>query len=116
MDQFNLLDLDNDVLNIIGDYVKQDNNIRRFNELTKKEIFDYIDKKMRIKRKEAKKEFSHITTISRHYIRYLIWDCIAEYCYYSFNVINLDNHDKYVNFYNEYLTKKKLNLKEKKSD
>ena len=45
MDQFNLLDLDNDVLNIIGDYVKQDNNIRRFNELTKKEIFDYIDKK-----------------------------------------------------------------------
>ena len=25
MDQFNLLDLDNDVLNIIGDYVKKDN-------------------------------------------------------------------------------------------
>ena len=40
MDQFNLLDLDNDVLNIIGDYVKQDNNIREFNELIKKEIFD----------------------------------------------------------------------------
>ena len=32
MDQFNLLDLYNDVLNIIGDYVKQDNNIREFNE------------------------------------------------------------------------------------
>ncbi len=45
MDQFNLLDLDNDVLNIIGDYVKQDNNIREFNELIKKEIFDYVDKK-----------------------------------------------------------------------
>jgi hypothetical protein len=25
MDQFNLLDLNNDVLNIIGDYVKKDN-------------------------------------------------------------------------------------------
>ncbi len=25
MDQFNLLDLDNDVLNIIGDYIKKDN-------------------------------------------------------------------------------------------
>ncbi len=25
MDQFNLLDLDNDVLNIISDYVKKDN-------------------------------------------------------------------------------------------
>ena len=32
----NLLDLDNDVLNIIGDYVKQDNNIREFNELIKR--------------------------------------------------------------------------------
>ena len=38
MDQFNLLDLNNDVLNIIGDYVKQDNNIREFNELIKKDI------------------------------------------------------------------------------
>ena len=30
MDQFNLLDLDNDVLNIIGDYVKQDNIKREY--------------------------------------------------------------------------------------
>jgi hypothetical protein len=28
MDQFNLLDLDNDVLNIIADYVKRDNHDR----------------------------------------------------------------------------------------
>ncbi len=28
LDQFNLLDLDNDVLNIIGDYVKKDNKTR----------------------------------------------------------------------------------------
>ena len=28
MDQFNLLDLDDDVLNIIGDYVKKDNHDR----------------------------------------------------------------------------------------
>ena len=33
---------------------------------------------MIIERKEAKKEFGHITTISRHYIRYLIWDCLAK--------------------------------------
>ena len=39
MDQFNLLDLNNDVLNIIGDYVKQDNNIREFNELIKKKTY-----------------------------------------------------------------------------
>ena len=36
MDQFNLLDLNDDILNIIGDYVKQDNNIREFNELINK--------------------------------------------------------------------------------
>ena len=29
MDQFNLLDLDNDILNIIGDYVKKDNFKRK---------------------------------------------------------------------------------------
>jgi hypothetical protein len=34
MDQFSLLDLDNDVLNIIGDYVKKD-NLKR--ELRKEE-------------------------------------------------------------------------------
>ena len=54
MDQFNLLDFDNDVLDIIGDYVKKDNNIREFNELIKKEIFDYVDLKMKIIRKEAR--------------------------------------------------------------
>ncbi len=52
MDQLNLLDLNNDVLNIIGDYVKQDNNIREFNDLIKKEIFDYVDIKMNIKEKK----------------------------------------------------------------
>jgi hypothetical protein len=36
MENMNLLDLNNDVLNIIGDYVKQDNNIRELNELIKK--------------------------------------------------------------------------------
>ena len=32
----NLLDLNNDILNIIGDYVKADNDDREFNELIKK--------------------------------------------------------------------------------
>ena len=113
MENMNLLDLNNDILNIIGGYVKADNNIRQFNELTKKEIFDYVDKKMKIKRKEARDEFNHV---SRSYTRYLIWDCFAEFCYNDFGVKYLKDHDKYVKFYNEYLTLKKLNLKEKKSD
>ena len=116
MDQFNLLDLNNDVLNIIGDYVKQDNNIREFNELIKKDIFDYVDIKMKIKRKEARDEFNHV---SRSYIRYLIWECFAEFYYNYFGVKYFNAHDNYgkiKKIYNEYLTLKKLNLKEKKSD
>ena len=66
----NLLDLNNDILNIIGRYVKADNDEREFNELIKKDIFDYVDIKMKIKRKEARDEYNHV---SRSYTRYLIW-------------------------------------------
>ena len=46
MDQFNLLDFDNDVLNIIGDYVKEDNRSRE--EKFKQDMFNYIDTMMKI--------------------------------------------------------------------
>ena len=39
MDQFNLLDFDNDVLNIIGDYVKKDNHDR----MEKEEDFKIVN-------------------------------------------------------------------------
>jgi len=45
MENMNLLDLDNDVLNIIGDYVKKDNQIREFNELIKKKYLIMLIKK-----------------------------------------------------------------------
>ena len=38
MDKFNLLDLDNDVLDIIGDYVKKDNDERDFQKYLMEEI------------------------------------------------------------------------------
>jgi hypothetical protein len=41
MDQFNLLDLDNDVLNIIGDYVKKDNH-DRIQKICKKYVQLYV--------------------------------------------------------------------------
>ena len=53
MENMNLLDLDNDVLNIIGDYVKEDNRSKE--EKFKQDMFDYIDIKMKIERKEARK-------------------------------------------------------------
>ncbi len=37
MEQFNLLDLDNDVLNIIGGYVKKDNE-RRMEKICKRYV------------------------------------------------------------------------------
>ena len=114
MENMNLLDLNNDILNIIGDYVKQDNNIREFNELIKKDIFDYVDIKMKIKRKEARDEYNHV---SRSYTRYLIQVCFAEYFGEYFGIEYLNANDvKITKIYNEYLTLKKLNLKEKKSD
>jgi hypothetical protein len=61
MEKVNLLDLDNDVLNIIGDYVKAD-NIERMEKEEKQnktmQIFQFVDdemkkiKKMQEKRKE----------------------------------------------------------------
>ncbi len=44
MDQFNLLDLDNDVLNIIGDYVKKDNHDDIFDEKLKQDMLEYVEK------------------------------------------------------------------------
>ena len=38
MENMNLLDLDNDVLNIIGDYVKKDNIEEKLNEKLKQDI------------------------------------------------------------------------------
>jgi hypothetical protein len=68
---------------------------------------------MKIKRKEARDEYNHV---SRSYTRYLIWMCFAEFCYNYFGFEYLNDNDKYVKItkiYNEYLTLKKLNLKEK---
>ena len=111
MDQFNLLDLDNDVLDIIGGYVKADNNIREFNELIKKEIFDYVDKKMKTERKEARDGKYYI---SRSYKRELIWVYFVKFCRNHFDfeyILDNDNCVDITKIYNEYLTIKKLNLK-----
>ena len=55
MENMNLLDLDNDILNIIGDYVKKDNLEEKLNEKLKQDILEYVDIKMKIERKKARK-------------------------------------------------------------
>ncbi len=47
MDHFNLLDLDNDVLNIIGDYVKKDNHNRMHKNV--KNMLSYMKNQIQIK-------------------------------------------------------------------
>ena len=51
----NLLDLGDDILNIIGDYVKEDNIERISNEKLKQDILKYVDMKMKIEREKARK-------------------------------------------------------------
>ena len=55
MENMNLLDLDNDILNIIGDYVKKDNIEEKLNEKLKQDILEYVDTKMKIERKKTRK-------------------------------------------------------------
>ena len=52
----NLLDLGDDILNIIGDYVKKDNIERISNEKLKQDILEYVDTKMKIERKKQEKQ------------------------------------------------------------
>ena len=84
----NLLDLDNDILNIIGGYVKKDNEER------KKEIFNKADKLF----KKIKKEYPDNKPYYRRVIIHFFYVNGIE------NIIIID----------EYLTLKKLNLKNKK--
>ncbi len=51
MDQFNLLELDNDVLNIIGDYVKKDNH-DRIQKVCKKSVnlYEELDRNKELER------------------------------------------------------------------
>ena len=112
MDQFNILELDNDVLNIIGDYVKKDN----LDRLLKQDIIEYIDIKMKTERKKAREGKYYI---SRCDTRYTIWAYFVEFCrnHFGFDYI-LDNGKsvEITKIYNEYLRIRKLNLKENKSD
>ena len=106
MDQFNLLDFDNDVLNIIGDYVKKDNHIRmeqtkkekyyeRKDEESKKWIFKYVDEKV----KGLKRDFDIKDKPS-----------VIIFVYHFFGDCGIGRRENAM--IEEYLTLKKLNLKQ----
>ncbi len=103
MEQFDLLDLDNDVLNIIGDYVKAHNLDRISNENLKQDILEYVDMKMKIERKKARKTKKSI--LNKIDTRcFFIWTCFTEFSSIHFGNELLrddDNFDKIYNFFSE---------------
>ena len=59
----NLLYLNTDILNVIGEYVKKDNIARMKKEKFKHDLFEYLDKRMKEDRKYCRK---NNTYMSRH--------------------------------------------------
>ena len=104
MENMNLLDLDNDILNIIGDYVKKDNIEEKLNEKLKQDILEYVDTKMKIERKKARKTKKSI--LNKIDTRcFFIWTCFTEFCSNHFGNEFLrddDNFDKIYKIFSEY--------------
>ena len=86
----NLLDLNNDILNIIGDYVTKDNIERE----EKERAFEFVDNELKCLRKDKSMKYP-----SRPNLR--------KFIYFTFSLIQIKNDE----IINEYLTLKKLNLK-----
>ncbi len=86
----NLLDLNNDILNIIGDYIKKDNIERD----EKERAFKFVDNELKYLKKDKSMKYP-----SRPNLR--------KFIYFTFSLIEVKNEE----IINEYLTLKKLNLK-----
>ena len=111
MEKINLLDLDNDVLNIIGDYVKADNfeRIKEEKKQDKKmEIFKFVDENIKQLRIDAKKEKIKISKFDFNFAVLLIFDkhFVKNY---GENWKNDDKiHNEFTSIYEEYLKIKKI--------
>jgi hypothetical protein len=113
----NLLDLNNDILNIIGRYVKEDNKERIENEEIKKVFFNFVDKEMKFMRKVRKVQKRKV---GRADARLCIYSFFCKYydIYFGkrdvYDEKEFDKRFKLIDELNEeYLTLKKLNLKKK---
>ena len=103
----NLLDLNNDILNIIGGYVKKDNERR----IVKEKSFEYVDKEMKRLKKQARKDKEYISREqTRDYI-FVYFDHF--YISHGKYIKDKSKTSEFIQNYEEYLTLKKLNLKKK---
>ena len=106
----NLLDLDNDILNIIGDYVKEDNIARMKKEKFKHDSFEYLNKRLKEDRKYCRQNNTYMSRNDTRNQLFFSLKCFAK------DYFNDDIDDEIaceiMKCYNEYLKLKKLNLKE----
>ena len=139
----NLLDLNDDILNIIGDSVKKDNAKRQImNEkqiingkeirfcsypywslygfkdgdtiskyILKKYLFLKIDNEIKYIKAQARVDKIKLTKTD---IRLCIWICFQRYKLILNNDYKINIYDDENNYFDEYLTLNKLNLKSKK--
>ena len=96
--KINLLDLNNDILSIIGNYVLRDNRER----IEKKQMFDYINKEF-YKHKISYRPYNKYNLEYTPYLRKITYVLFEEY--------GIDKTHPYVE---EFLKRKKIYLKKKK--
>jgi hypothetical protein len=109
MENINLLDMNNDILNIIGGYVKEDNLEKERMEKFKKDVFEHLNIQLKEDRKFSRKNNSYM---SRHDTRTQLWWYFKSFERQHFDNIDDDKANEIMKIFNEYLTLKKLNLKE----
>ena len=105
----NLLDLDDDILNIIGDYVKKDNLEKERMIKFKQDAFEHLNVQLKEDRKFSRKNNSYM---SRHDTRTQLRWYFKSFMRQYFDNIDDDKATEAMKIFNEYLTLKKLNLKE----
>ena len=107
----NLLDLNNDILNIIGDYVKKDNHDRYLKEGYKQDLFDYVEMIMKAERKRYR-ELYGTYHMKRDHARYKIWVYFDAFYkdHFGLKYFN-DNYIEIKITYHKYLKSKHLYLK-----
>ena len=98
----NLLDLNNDILNIIGGYVKEDNKRR----IVKEKLFEFVDERMKQFETNARKDNGFI---SIEETRFWCWRFFNWFYNRHFETDYIvDNICEIIEFYKEYLILKKI--------
>ena len=93
----NLLDLNNDILNIIGGYVKKDNERR----IVKEKSFEFVDERMKQFETNARKNNRFINREETRFWSWRFFNCFYHSHFETDYIV--DNNCEIIEFYKEYL-------------